>query len=128
MFTAKAFRRIALGLDGVVESAHMQHPDFRANGRIFATLQAGETRGMVALTPEQQTRFVNDYPSVFEPESGAWGRQGCTRVQFADAEEEIVGEVMTLAWQKVVAQKPPAKRSAKKKAAKKTAAKKTSRR
>jgi YjbR protein len=128
MFTAKTFRRIALGLDGVIESAHMNHPDFRANGRIFATLQDNERRGMVTLSPEQQAQFVSEHPKMFTPENGAWGRQGCTRVNFADADEEIVGEAMTLAWQKVMAQKAPAKRSAKKTAAKKTAAKKRSRR
>lgn len=30
---------------------------------------------------------------------GAWGRQGCTRVLFARADEEAVGEARTLAWQ-----------------------------
>jgi hypothetical protein len=32
------FRRIALGMEGAVEGAHMGHPDFRVNNRIFATL------------------------------------------------------------------------------------------
>src|SRR5688572_29037591 len=37
--TAAAFRRIALGMSGAVEGAHMGHPDFRTGvgGRIFAT-------------------------------------------------------------------------------------------
>ena len=38
MLTENDFRRIALGMKGAIESAHMGHPDFRANGRIFATL------------------------------------------------------------------------------------------
>ena len=38
MLTFKDFRRIAVGMDGAIESAHMGHPDFRVNGRIFATL------------------------------------------------------------------------------------------
>jgi hypothetical protein len=77
--TEKQFRRIALGLDGAIERAHMGHPDFRANGRIFATLRGDDKHGMVKLTPEQQKRFVRDVPDAFAPESGAWGRQGCTR-------------------------------------------------
>jgi hypothetical protein len=36
--TLNGFRRMALDLAGVVESAHMGHPDFRVGGRIFATL------------------------------------------------------------------------------------------
>ena len=38
MLTENDFRRIALGMKDAIESAHMGHPDFRANGRIFATL------------------------------------------------------------------------------------------
>ena len=77
--TTKDFRRIALGMEGAVEGAHMGHADFRAHGRIFATIQSPE-RGMVKLTPEQQAAFVAASPEAFVPESGAWGRQGCTRV------------------------------------------------
>ena len=58
----------------------MGHPDFRANGRIFATLHPGERTGMVKLTPDEQRAFMRDHPDVFEPSSGAWGRQGCTTV------------------------------------------------
>ncbi len=107
--TSDDFRRIALALGGAIEKAHMSHPDFRANGRIFATLDSGEIRGMVNLTPEQQQRFMQEHPSVFTPEAGAWGRQGCTRVALEAADEESVGEAMTLAWQKAQAMKPPRK-------------------
>ena len=100
--TARTFRRIALGMSGAIESAHHGHPDFRANGKIFATLQAGD-RGMVVLTPDQQATFVAGHPDAFIAESGAWGRQGCTRVILAAADEEAVGEAMTLAWQKASA-------------------------
>jgi hypothetical protein len=96
--TAKDFRRIALGMKDAIESAHMGHPDFRVNGRIFATLHADMKWGMVALTPEQQTRFVADAPGVFVPENGAWGLQGSTAVRLDDVEEEMLGEAMTLAW------------------------------
>lgn len=81
----------------------MGHPDFRAGGRIFATLHTGDKTGMVKLTPEQQAEFVRSHPEMFEPESGAWGRQGCTRVHLRAADEEVVGEAMTLAWQGVSA-------------------------
>ena len=98
--TADVFRRIALGLNGVSEGAHMGHPDFRLGGKIFATLQSAE-RGMVKLTPEQQARFTSEAAATFEPESGAWGRQGYTRVHLMEADEELVGEAITLAWQSV---------------------------
>ncbi len=110
------FRRIALGMDGAVESAHMGHPDFRVNSRIFATLHHDREFGMVALTPDQQAHFMRAQPDAFAPESGAWGRAGSTRVRLASVHEETLGEAMTLAWQNTVnkgASKPARKRSAK---------------
>jgi len=99
--TARDFRRIALGMAGAIEGAHMGHPDFRVDGRIFATLHAGLRSGMVKLTPAQQQDAVRDHPAVFEPEAGAWGRQGCTRVWLARVDEDTLGTVLTLARQNV---------------------------
>ena len=93
------FRRIALGMKGAVEGAHMGHPDFRVNARIFATIHADQEFGMVALTPDQQQRFIHDYPGTFAPESGAWGRAGSTSVRLDSVDEEVLGEALTLAWQ-----------------------------
>ncbi len=96
--TADDFRRLALGFDGASEGAHMNHPDFRAHGRIFATLHPDNVRGMVKLTPELQQRFMRG-SRAFEPASGAWGLQGATMVRLDAIEEETLGEAMTAAWQ-----------------------------
>jgi hypothetical protein len=109
--TPDDFREIVLALDGAAEGAHMNHPDFRANGRIFATISPDAARGMVKLAPEQQEEFIRNDPDTFEPASGAWGRQGCTMVRLSKADEAIVGEAMTLAWQAVVAMKPAARKT-----------------
>ena len=109
------FRRIALGMTEAVEGAHMGHPDFRANGKIFATLYPDGRHGMVKLTPDQQGEFMRANPTMFEPASGAWGRQGCTTVRFASADEDVVGEAMTLAWRETVGK--PATRRARAKSA-----------
>jgi hypothetical protein len=88
-------------MNGVVEGAHMGHPDFRVDGKIFATLHPDQQWGMVKLTPEQQQRFVREVPATFSPEKGAWGRQGCTAVRLAAADDDVLGEAMTVAWQNV---------------------------
>jgi hypothetical protein len=80
----------------------MAHPDFRANGRIFATLSADAQWGMVKLTPEQQREFMRAEPDTFVPAKGAWGRGGSTMVRLASADGDTVGEAMTLAWQGIV--------------------------
>jgi hypothetical protein len=80
----------------------MHHPDFRINGKIFATVKRDELSGMVALTPEQQREFIDEDPRTFASESGAWGRSGYTRVLFDSAEEDTVGRALTLARQNVL--------------------------
>jgi hypothetical protein len=112
---ANDFRRIALGLEGVIESAHMGHPDFRVNGRIFATLHADMKFGMVKLTPEDQGTFMRAQPDVFSLEPGAWGRSGCTKVRLDAADEETIGEAMTLSWRSTVDTPPPRKKASSKK-------------
>jgi hypothetical protein len=108
--TPNQFRRIALGMSGALEGSHMAHPDFRANGRIFATLYPVNTSGMIKLTPEQQEEFMRANPGMFMPASGAWGRQGCTMVALAAADEATVGEAMTLAWQATSKKAAPTRR------------------
>jgi len=116
--TPAGFRRIALGLTDVVESAHHGHPDFRVGGRIFASLGAPDNKsGMVVLTPEQQRSCTREHPESFVPVKGKWGEQGCTTVRLSAADEESVGEALTLARQNAVAKGPtrkPAKRRASK--------------
>ena len=106
MLLAADFRRIALGMKDTVEGAHMGHPDFRVHGKIFASLHADLTWGMVKLTPEQQQRFVREVPEAFAPENGAWGRQGCTAVRLDAVDEETLGEALTLAWRNGTAPRP----------------------
>ena len=111
--TPNEFRRIALKMNGATEGAHMGHPDFRANGKIFATLYPDGASGMVKLTPDQQQDFLRADSLAFAPASGAWGRQGCTTVRLESVAEDMLGEAMTLAWQNTVKTRvsPNSKRS-----------------
>ena len=103
--TADDFRRLALELDGAVERAHMNHPDVRAHGRIFATLHTNDTMGMVKVSPPEQRELMREHPAIFEPSSGAWGRQGCTNVRLGAADERTVRAALILAWE-LSAEKP----------------------
>lgn len=102
MATANDFRRLALSLHNVMESAHMGHPDFRIlcpdkKLRIFATL-SGESvgRGVLKLTLDQQAAFCEELPGVFEPGQGGWGRMGMTYVYLeAVAEDTLLGALTT---------------------------------
>jgi hypothetical protein len=89
----------------------MDHPDFRVNNRIFATLTHDEKLGMVSLTPEAQQEFTRQHPSAFSPVNGSWGLQGATRVRLDSIEEDALGEAMTLAWRLAVMKGPTKSRS-----------------
>ena len=114
--TAAEFRKLALALPAAAEASHMQHPDFRVGGKIFATLGPDESWGMVKLTPDEQAEFIAAQPAAFAPASGAWGRRGCTIVQLAAAKKSLVKEALRLAWhntssEQIVQDLPRQKRS-----------------
>jgi hypothetical protein len=89
--TVEKFRSLALSISGASESAHMGHPDFRLEGRIFASLgYPDERHGMVKLAPQQQRKFVKMAPEVFSPCAGAWGRRGATAVRLAPARVGLI--------------------------------------
>lgn len=114
MLTADDFREIVLSLNGASEGAHMGHPDFRANGRVFASLHANEESGTMKLSPEEQAALVHEHPRAFAPAAGAWGRQGWTVVQLDAATEAPVRGALIMAWQSINSL-PPGKSSARRK-------------
>ena len=100
--TANAFRKIALSLPEAEERAHMDHPDFRVAGKIFATLgYPDKTRGMVKLSPEDQHNFSQDYPEAFIPVKGTWGRRGATSVDLKSAKKDALASALHAAWRNV---------------------------
>ena len=97
--TANDFRRVALALPETAEQAHMDHPDFRVGGKIFATLGYPEKGwGMVKLTPEQQHYFSKADPDTFVPVKGAWGRRGATSVHLKSVDKEALRKAISAAW------------------------------
>jgi hypothetical protein len=105
--TIDDFRSMALSFPDTIESAHMNHPDFRAKGKIFATLHNPDDGwAMVKLPPDQQEAFVQLQPSTFVPVKGGWGRQGATNVHLKTVKEETLRGALTIAWQTASQKKP----------------------
>jgi hypothetical protein len=102
--TANQFRKLALSLPGVVESSHVNHPDFRVRNKIFATLGYPDERwGMVKLTSDQQAALLRSEPDSFRPAAGAWGRGGSTIVLLSAAKVAQLFPVIHQAWENVSA-------------------------
>ena len=97
--TAAEFRRLALSFPETAESSHMEHPDFRVGGKVFATLgypSAGWA--MVKLMPDQQQDFVRAEPEVFVTVKGGWGRRGATNVRLKAAKKAALRKALESAW------------------------------
>ena len=104
MPSADDFRRLALSFPGAEEKSHMNHPDFRVGGRIFATLGAPDDQwGMVQLLPEQQELAMEAEPEAFKPAAGAWGRKGATLVRLDAGPGDWLERSLRWAWDNRVA-------------------------
>jgi hypothetical protein len=98
--SSETFRRLALKFSQAQERAHMDHPDFRVDNKIFATL--GYPRpgwAMVKLTPDEREAFVRMEPEMFVPVKGKWGEQGCTNVILAQATQPPVRAALKAAYE-----------------------------
>ena len=90
---------MALRLPETNEAAHMDHPDFRVAGKIFATLGYPDNAwGMVKLSPTQQAAFVRTEPDAFVPVKEAWGRRGGTNVYLRAVTRESLRKALEAAW------------------------------
>ena len=100
--TEAEFRAAALKAPGAVEAAHMDHPDFRVSGKIFASLgYPDDGMGMVKLTPEQQRSFMKEAPEMFAPCAGAWGKAGATNVHLASAKKRVLNKILRVASENI---------------------------
>ena len=101
MASADDFRRRALAFPGAEEKAHMNHPDFRVGGRIFATLGYPDAScGVVMLPPEQQELAIEAAPDAFSPSAGAWGRSGATQMRLDRVSDDWLARTLEWAWAK----------------------------
>lgn len=103
--TTAEFRKIALSFPEATEKSHFGHPDFRVQGKIFATL--GYPRkgyGVVMLTSKDQKVFVESN-DAFEPVKGKWGLLGATVVELRTARKTRVRQALVAAWRKAAAKK-----------------------
>ena len=104
--TPAAFRKLALALDGAAESAHGGHPDFRAGGKVFATMgYPDQSWAMVKLTPDQQEMLCAAEPAMFRPVKGGWGLRGATNLSLAAADAPTARSALAMALKNVTEKK-----------------------
>jgi len=105
--TPAQFHKLALSQPEIVEGQHMGVTDFRANGRIVATIGTPDDAwAMIKLPLDQQAMVCASQPQVFQPFKGGWGRLGCTSVKLAAAKTAEVREALQLAIRNAMEKKP----------------------
>jgi hypothetical protein len=108
--TPATFARLALALDGATQGSHHGTTDFRAAGRIFATMgYPDRDHAMVKLTPDQQRMLVDAEPEIFLPVKGKWGLGGATNIRLKAADATTAKSALAMAWQNLTASSKRAK-------------------
>jgi hypothetical protein len=100
--TRAEFRWMALSFPETEEREHMNHPDFRVCGKIFATLHYPDKNwGMLKFTPEQQKRYMAEEAQTFDPCAGVWGRRGATNVRLRAVKKATLRAAREAAWKNI---------------------------
>ena len=97
MVTSRRFAEMASALPNVVSAPHFDRTAFKVR-RIFATLAADGQSANFCFAPEEQDLKCMVAPEIFERIDNGWGRQGWTRMQLANANEDDLATALTMAY------------------------------
>lgn len=98
MISATSFRKIANSFDQVSEEPHFNKTSFRIKGKIFATLDQTSNQATLKLSVADQSVYCLIRPVFAAPATGAWGKQGWTRIDLTLVPRQIVAEALTKAY------------------------------
>lgn len=97
MATDADLRRLALALEGTIETPHFDRVAYKV-ARIYATLAPDKRTANLRFTPDLQALKCATAPEVFSPVSGAWGAQGWTTMHLAAASNGDLLAALADAW------------------------------
>ncbi len=90
---------VALSMPRAEEFEHHGHPDFRVNGKIFATLGPDQSSAVVKLPLADQAALVQMDPDAFS--LNAWSYQGAITVHLKHIKLAQFRKVVQAAWRHV---------------------------
>ena len=97
--TPAAFRRLALSLPRAIESSHMDHPDFRVGGKIFATLGPMKAGGWSSSLPLSKPPSSSPTPTSLKPFPTPGAPQAQTKVHLKPATKAVVTPAVVAAYE-----------------------------
>lgn len=100
--TPEEFAVLALSLPDVAEGSHFGKRDFRAGGKVFASLPSPTTAN-INFTPDQQQLMLAVHGDLYAPLAKSWGARGWTALDLSRAEAEIALPALATARGNVLA-------------------------
>ena len=101
MADSSSFRQLALSFADVSEAPHFEKAAFKANKKIFATLQEEKNIAMIKLSPADQYVFCSADKIAIYPVPGGWGLKGATYVDLKKVKKSLLKEMLTIAYKSV---------------------------
>lgn len=96
---------MALALPDTIELPHFEKTSFRANKKIFATLDEQNNRACLMLSEIDQHVFSAFDPKIIYPVPNKWGKQGATFVELKLVRKDMLKDALKQAYDKVMAKK-----------------------
>lgn len=98
MVDIETFRQTALSFAGATEQPHFDKVSFRANKKIFATLDVKSHRGCIKLSEVDQSVFSAFDKTIIFPVANKWGKQGWTNIDLSKVPESLFTDALTTAY------------------------------
>ena len=98
MINIETFRKLALAFEEAEEAPHFEKTSFRANKKIFATLDVSKSVAVVKFSPADQSVFCLIDPAVIYPVPGKWGLQGWTKIELKKVKKEMLLDALTVSY------------------------------
>lgn len=100
-----AVRQVAMAFPEATEQPHFDRTSFRVQGKIFATMNAGEKRLSVKLSEKEQDLFCSFDEMVMYPVPNKWGKRGWTVIDLEKIPAEMCTDALRSAYCEVAPRK-----------------------
>lgn len=95
------FKQIALAFEETIELPHFHKQSYRVDNKIFATYDPKNNQASVKLTEIDQDVFSKFDPISVYPAPNKWGKQGWTIIDLNNVREDILTDILTMAYYNV---------------------------
>lgn len=105
MISLETFRQLALALPNAIEQPHFELSSFRANKKIFATLDSKNNRACLMLSETDQSVFAVFDTSIVYPVPNKWGKKGATYFELSKVPKSMLKDALKQAHTKATSKK-----------------------